>query len=227
MSAPALTILEHDNCRAALDAPSALDAPDALGERLLAYRFLATAYQGELTLPFLEALRKDPPLMEGELGDFISSLAQADLEQLRIDLAAEYAALFLGMSAQPVPPFESVYTSEGRLLMQEAHRLVVAEYARAGFRKDESFKLSEDHLALELEFMATLIKRTLTAVEAGDAASARELLAWQRDFFGAHILNWAYRFCDDVEKRAQTPFYRGLASLTRNCLDQEREFFAF
>lgn len=195
-------------------------------ERALAYTFLAAAYRSEITREFLQALQANPlSTDEGVLGGFLATLKDADLERMRVDLAAEYAALFLNMSAHPVPPYESVYTSDRHLLMQEAHRSVIAEYARAGFGKDEWFREPADHLAIEFEFMATLAERSCVAFDAGAASEARELLEWQRRFFEEHIENWVYRFCDDLERQARTLFYRDLASLTRDCLDQERDFF--
>jgi TorA-specific chaperone len=197
-----------------------------MNDRVLAYTFLAAAYRSELTQEFLQALQTNPlPTEEGVLSDFFATLKDADLEQLRVDLAAEYAALFLNMSPHPVPPYESVYTSDLHLLMQEAHRLVLAEYACAGFRKDERFKDPDDHIAVEFEFMAALAERSCAAFDAGATSEAHELLEWQCRFFEEHIQNWVYRFCDDLERQAHTTFYRGLASLTRNCLDQERKFF--
>jgi TorA-specific chaperone len=197
-----------------------------LEERFLAYTFLASAYRSEITTEFLQALKANPPQMQGELGEFFATLADADLEATRVDLAAEYAALFLSMSAHPVAPYESVYTSDKHLLMQDAYQLVMAEYARAGFKKGEQFGLADDHIALEFEFMAALIQRTLRALEAGDSAAAHDLLEQQQHFFEIHLQNWVPRFCNDCEKWARTKFYRGLASLTRDCLTQEKAFFS-
>jgi TorA-specific chaperone len=208
--------------------PDDPNLPDYLDERFLAYTFLSIAYREELTGDFLKTLQETPPDVAGALGDFVVTLSDAavDLEQIRIDLAADYAALFLNMSAHPVPPFESVYTSEKGLLMQDAYHQILSEYARSGLKREDDFTLPEDHLALEFEFMAFLIKRTRAAFTANDSALTQDLFEQQRNFFETHLQNWVYRFCDDVEARAKTPFYRALASFTRDCLDQERDFFA-
>lgn len=67
-------------------------------------------------------------------------------------------------------PFESVHTSPKRLMMQEARDEVLAVYRSEGLDKLPSWKESEDHIALELEFMAVLGDRIVAAAEASDEA---------------------------------------------------------
>lgn len=152
---------------------------------------------------------------EGPLAPFYAEAAEADGEALRIDLAADYNQLFLGMSAHPVAPYESVYTSEEGLIMQEARDEILRVYRLWGLRVPESFDLPEDHVALELEFMACLADRTRAAADAGEDPTG--LIAAQRAFLGEHLA-WVAALCDDVEKRARTAFYYGIAGLTREHL---------
>jgi len=93
------------------------------------------------------------------LDDFIKSIKDKDLKEVEQDLAVEYAGLFLNMRLVSVAPFESVYTSPEHLLMQEARDEVLSEYRREGLDKVKDFKEPEDHIALELGFMAYLCQR--------------------------------------------------------------------
>lgn len=80
---------------------TAAQAREVMEQRAAIYEFLSIAYGEEVPLAFLRSLREQGPALDGELGDFVASLAGADdaaLEAVRTDLAAEYARVFLGMS---------------------------------------------------------------------------------------------------------------------------------
>lgn len=84
------------------------------------------------------------------------------------DLAVDYVRVFIGHGVDAFSaayPFESVYTSEKRLLMQDARDEVLAIYRAAGLDKQDSWKEGEDHVALELEFEQILANRTVEALQ--------------------------------------------------------------
>lgn len=54
---------------------------------------------------------------------------------METDLATEYTSLFLNAGRNTVFLYESVYTSEERLLMQEAQDEVLSEYRKEGLDK--------------------------------------------------------------------------------------------
>lgn len=208
-----------------------------LRERALTYSFLARVFSDEeVGADFLAALRDEVPATGTELDAFAASLAGADLEAVRAELAADHAALLLGMSPRPVSPYESVHTSTEHLMMQGARDQVVAAYAAAGFAKAGEYHVPEDHVSLELDFMAAVGMRAARAVEdvlagatpdSGDAdplADAERDMNAQLDFLEKHLLAWLPGFCDLVEGRAATQFYRGAAQMLRAFLDQERDY---
>ncbi len=132
--------------------------------------------------------------------------------QVREDVLWEYTRLFVGPYRLPCPPWESVYTSSGRLLMQEAHDAVKAAYAAAGVELGDPSVLP-DHVGAELNFLAILLERAER--DAADGASARELAD---QFSRQHLCNWLPRFTADLEAAAQQALYRALARGTRNLL---------
>lgn len=202
---------------------------DLMEERAAVYEFLSIAFGEEVPLAFLASLRDGAPALDGELGAFVASLADADdaaLASLRTDLAAEYARIFLGMSRSPVAPYESVYTSETGLLMQEARDEVLAHYRREGFAVDEAVNLPEDHIAFEFGFMAGLARKTVAALDAGNDDEAQRLLDVQAAFVADHLTPWVPALADDVAARAKTGFYRGLASLARDFVAAEADVLA-
>ena len=121
-------------------------------------------------------------------------------------------------------PFESVYTSEKRLLMQDARDEVLAIYRAAGLDKKESWKEGEDHIALELEFEQVLANRTTEALKRGDEDEAAALLTTQQNFLNDHLISWVPMMTADMKRFAQTDLYQGLAYLTDGFLETDRAF---
>lgn len=194
-------------------------------DRMLAYSFLARAYHTAPDATFIQALRAagtDNNSSDEPLATFFRELSTSDDESIRIDLAADYNRLFLGMGPHPVAPYESVYTSEEGLLMQDARDEVVAAYQTEGLDAPEGFGLPEDHMALELDFMAQMSKRSVAAVESGDDGETKRTLAVQEAFLRDHLSRWSETFCNEIQTRACTSFFRGIALMTKEQIENDR-----
>jgi TorA maturation chaperone TorD len=145
-------------------------------------------------------------------------------EASTLDLARDYAKVFCGAGSTnktSAYPFESVYTSDDGILMQEARDDALRWYYRFGLGKSDEWHDCEDHLALELEFLAFLISEYLGAMESGEEDRAAGLLRAQEDFMRLHLINWVSKFAGDVLRFSNTDFYRGLASFTAAYLAQD------
>lgn len=142
------------------------------------------------------------------------------------DLAADYAKVFLGAgvakNSYAAYPYESVYTSPERLIMQDARDQVVAAYRAKGLDKADTFDVPEDHIALELAFMAHLCRETQQYLVARDWPAVVACLAEQERFLAQHLLNWVSEFCADILKFAETDFYKGVARITDGFLRMDR-----
>lgn len=202
--------------------------------RAATYAFLARLYRVEIDENYLEQLKGmrfpaktgNADVDEGYrlISTYLSNLNAGSLH----DLAVDYVRVFIGHGIDAYSaayPFESVYTSEKRLLMQEARDEVLAIYRSCGLDKDPTWKDNEDHIALELEFMQVMATRTADALDKEDEAEAQALLETQRNFFNDHLASWVPMMTRDMRKFAQTKLYLGLASLTDGFLATEREFF--
>lgn len=157
------------------------------------------------------------------LASYLSNAWENTAEELAID----FARSFLGNgidSFSAAYPFESVYVSEKRLVMQDARDEVLAIYRAFGLDKVSSWKEGEDHIALEMEFMKTLSLRTAKACKAKDAEEAMRLLTSQRNFMADHLGSWYPMFTADVLRHAKTGFYQGLAHLTEGFVALDVEF---
>ena len=179
---------------AAAATPATEEATDlaALAEltaqRSAVYRLLARLYRVEVDEEFLAELKtmRFPAATGNTAVDtgyrtIATYLSGADAHAIT-DLAVDYVRAFIGHGIDAYSaayPFESVYTSPKRLMMQEARDEVLAVYRSEGLDKLPTWKEAEDHIALELEFMAALGDRIVAAAEADDEAEVERLLATQ------------------------------------------------
>lgn len=141
-------------------------------------------------------------------------------EARTLDVKADYTRLFVGTSTLPLSPWESVYYSEERLLFQESTMDVRRWYQRFGLEPINLRKEPDDHIGLELAFMAHLAQRGLMALENGDELALNDALDAQRGFARRHLLVWVPLWCAQMIEYARTPYYKGLAQVLRGALDE-------
>lgn len=207
---------------------------EALRGRTATYALLARLFRTEIDQETLDALMgMQFPTNTGNsqvdrgYGMIVDYLNHADANVLT-DLAVDYVRAFIGSGNDGFSaayPFESVYTSPKRLMMQDARDEVLALYRAAGLGKADSWKEGEDHIAVELEYLQVLGSRALEAWEAGDNAACERNLVAQRNFLTDHLMAWYPMMAGDMMKFPKTDFYRGLGVLTTGFLSNEREFF--
>jgi TorA maturation chaperone TorD len=136
------------------------------------------------------------------------------------DVQADYTRLFIGPGQVLTPPWESVYFSEERLTFQKETLDVRNWYKRFGLQAAKIYNEPDDHIGLELEFIAHLARLGLDALEKNDAAAFDKSLDAQRGFLVEHLLRWAPDWCEQVQSRANTGFYRGISLVTRGSLEE-------
>lgn len=196
------------------------------------YGLLARLLRTEADQPLLDTLsgmcfpaengNEDLDVGSYTMAKYLSNLWEHSVE----DLAIDYSRCFIGQGIDgrgAAYPFESVYTSEKHLRMQEARDEVLAIYRSVGLGKAEDYKENEDSLAAELEFMSILASRTATAICEGNAEEAQSLLLTQAHFLEDHLMRWTNVWCDDVLRLANTGFYQAAARMTRGTLTTDRE----
>jgi TorA maturation chaperone TorD len=141
------------------------------------------------------------------------------------DLRADYTRLFIGPGQVLTPPWESVQFSEERLTFQQETLQVRGWYQRFGLQPEKLYAEPDDHIGLELEFVGHLARVGLAALEANDQAAFDRAQDGQRKFLAEHLLRWGPVWCGQVQARAQTDFYRGIALLTRGVLAEAAQIF--
>ena len=143
------------------------------------------------------------------------------------ELAIDFLKTFIGHGVDAFSaayPFESVHTSEKRLLMQDVRDEIVDLYRKARLKKRSGWKEGEDHISMEMEYMIVLSNRTIEALKKGDEDKAYDLLKDQHMFLTEHLCAWTPMMTAEMKRLASTDFYRGLAWLTDGFLETDLEF---
>lgn len=131
------------------------------------------------------------------------------------ELAVEYASIYL-TGAYGASPCESVWTDDDRLVCQDAMFRLRELYAAHGLVTPDWRRRPDDHLVVQLLFVAHLARNAATA------ADWRALAA----LLDEHLLRWINDFAARVAARTQSSFYASLAVLTAVWLDRLRDLIA-
>lgn len=203
--------------------------PDDVAERLAAFAAAWTALSRLLLRPpsqaDLDAVR-DPALLavwplarDAATAEGLRLLADSteDADAVRRD----HNLLFVGPGPLAAAPYESVQRGEERLLFDEQTLEVRAWYARYGLAAPRLNREPDDHVGLELEFLARLAQLALDRPE--DAARVTIDLG---DFLAGHVAAWVPGLADLVVTRAETGFHRGVARLLAGTVAQSVAVFA-
>ena len=196
-------------------------AGTVLANRCFLYRYLWRAFAAEPDDALLDIVadahtREECALLDGQGGEG-ARLQDAIAEAVASGpdgLCSAYTKLFIGPAKLPAPPWESVYATGEPLLFQESTLAVRDAYRRAGYAAAGYPHEADDHLAVELDFMATLAADASAAFEAGDEERCADLLAVQRDFLREHLLTWVGAFAERLAGSAgDGAFYPRFAEL--------------
>lgn len=137
-----------------------------------------------------------------------------DLEVIRKDLelksgetAVEILDEFNYLLRYPggrLPPLESLSVGSGGT---DVAGSVSDSYERAGLTIGGEFEAPPDHISLELLFISYLVETNNPGLI--------------EKFLDEHIMNWVPYYCEELKRQARTLFYKELADITRNFLQNE------
>jgi len=140
-------------------------------------------------------------------------------------LGVDHRDLFEGPDHVLACPYESVYLSDEHLTFEQQTLEVRAFYNRFGVQAPSLGKEPDDHIGLELSFIAHLCVLGLDAIDASDEDAQNAMIASVGDFLEQHLLRWVDDCLDRVVEHATTDFYRGLGHLTRGTVRQLQATF--
>jgi putative dimethyl sulfoxide reductase chaperone len=131
------------------------------------------------------------------------------------NLAADFAGIYLNHSLQ-ASPCESVWIDDEGLMHQEAMFQVRHWYQQYGLMAENWRMRSDDHLVLQLNFIAYLF----------ELDSKIETLQQAAQFLDEHLLRWINDFAQRVAAHCKTDYYAGVNLLTAQYLDELRDILA-
>lgn len=201
-------------------AESTLLEQESWESRISIYRLLGFLFYTKPGVQDLEALRKNDvilSLLNLDLEDEIPGLTQlkdalAQLESYEhyySQLRCDYQFLFEGPGKLLAPPWESVYLSAEKLIFEEQTMAVRQFYKHYNLQIANFGKEPDDHMGLELQFMAFLAEQSWQLLTKNELSPFHSVISAQKDFLQEHLLQWASLFADQVCLNAETSFYKG------------------
>lgn len=137
----------------------------------------------------------------------------------RLELAADFAQLFLLDARHSAPPYASLYDHADPRFCGAAEARMRTCLAGHALALSDSFREPADHLAVYLSFLARLIDDRPERYAPAHAASA------QLDFVDEALLPWLPAFAHRCQSaRARFDFYPALAALLNAFVRQDARF---
>jgi TorA-specific chaperone len=210
-----------------------VDLEALLYMRAQIYFLLSRAFERELDKDFFEQLTDYAKLLSdiaknsedeafivgtNKLNNFISTLRNISFDTALEELACNFATLFLNAAAHTevkhIYPYASVYLSENHLLYQKETEEVIKFYAQNKIALKKDFKEPEDHIAVELNFIALLTDSALNAFKNKNIDLAVNKISITKGFMENHLLPWVHKLCIDLREDSTDDFYKALADIT-------------
>ena len=141
------------------------------------------------------------------------------------DMQVDHMRLFVGTNKVIAAPWESVFFNEGRQTFQEQTLAVRGWYRRYGLEPEKLYREPDDHIGLEMSFVAHLTSEALQALEDDDPEKFEELIQARGQFLSEHLLKWGFDWCELVIENASTDLYLGAAYLIRGALASMAESY--
>ena len=194
------------------------------------YNFISRGFSHEIDQTYLDQARNYLPMLKNlevsmDNSDYVNGLTRLEefIGKIKDDneLVQEYACKFVtvllnlsGDGSLGVDPYESIYLSTAKALMQESRDQVVEFYAEYGHGVGESFKEPEDHIAAELSFLASLNGEILKDIDSGkEFAEIERKLKGQLEFMKKHLMLWLPLLSLDLKRVDPEGFYGILGEL--------------
>jgi len=206
-----------------------------LAGRTYIYQLLGHVFGQEPSLELLKGISNDLTeevlelmLDEEGLASYTALAARlrtvisSEPEQFLDTIKSEYVYLMLGPEKLTAPPWESVYVNKAPLLFQESTLKVRQAYLEYDLLPAAYPHEADDHLAIEINFMAHLGQLSRESFEKNDIRQLQKILSDQKAFLEKHLLVWIGDFAEQIQSSKKRDFYPQMACLTRRILHADR-----
>lgn len=123
----------------------------------------------------------------------------------------EFNRLFVGPISPKAPPYESVYLSSDRLVMQEQTLAVRKMYHQEQLASLGQGHEPDDFIGTELEFMAYLLSRAIWAIQHDKLAQVSYYLDLYEDFCNKHTCLWWEHFAQAINQATTHPVFLAIS----------------
>ncbi|MFD1506034.1 molecular chaperone TorD family protein [Georgenia yuyongxinii] len=141
-------------------------------------------------------------------------------------IRSDHAWLYGTLATARVAPYESVHRGQEGLVFDEHTLQVRQAYRTLSLRAPQPNREPDDHIGLELDFIAQSCVRALEAQDQGSTSDAERYVRLGADFFRDHLGVWAPQMLTRVALEARTGFMSGLAHLSLGALESYARFAA-
>lgn len=121
-------------------------------------------------------------------------------EEALSTLEGRFTRLFVGPGGTEGNPWESFYRNTDKAIRQGVTLEVRKAYVAEGFIPRAYPSVSDDHIAIELDFLAKLAERAEQAWTEDDAAQTLSVLEASERFQREHLLQWVSQFSSALAK---------------------------
>ncbi|WP_456383170.1 TorD/DmsD family molecular chaperone [Persephonella sp.] len=182
--------------------------------RINMYGLLSRLLIEEIDTQTLEKIKNSPELLElfPKTKEWEKFFTEDPKKLIEEELNVDFTTVFL----LNVYPYESVFMHDEGHIDPTATNQTFLFYREHGYSIDlnKTRALSPDHIAVEMEFMMTLAKEELEALEKGNKAEANRLREIQKKFLEEHLANWGIIYLLAAKDMAETPFYQDVCELS-------------
>lgn len=149
----------------------------------------------------------------------LQEVPEGQLYSLYLSIREEYQRLFKLGGVLPVEPCESIYRANEQMLPKSYAPEVREAYANFSLYFKKTEDESDDHIAVELEFMAVMLEKMQNTVMTEERYN--RYIAGQSRFVIDHLEHWAVRFGGDLECHSQHPLYTTLGKMLQDFIIKE------
>lgn len=211
-----------------------VDLIEAMENRAFGYTFFKNFFFVEPDFAYIRGLREGDYFKGFPYGEKNKELASTldklkeELDRIKEvdlgDLKWDYTRMFVGPGDLTAPPWESSYVNEDKLLFQEETLQVRRSYLKYNYLSSNYPHEAEDHIALELDFMAKLSIKAMDDLEKGDLDSFLAIAVDQRYFLEEHLNKWVFEFIDKVESTSQSKYFKIIGRLLGLFIKEDYDF---
>lgn len=173
-------------------------------------------------------------LSDNDVREMFQQLSPESVQYLELPgelklIRQDFNDLFMVPGAKYVTPYESVYVDERRVDGSWGKRLLMGPsavdvkkfYEKAGFKLSGKNIELPDFAGTEIEFVATLLREEKKHLENADSEEAQGIKKLREEFLKLHLGRWIEPLCDEIFKKAESDFYKGIALLAKKIILQD------